>query len=191
MLYVKLGAWEPAFQNFSKTSRNWIDPSLYKHKMICPRNWNRFLSLYTVLYSQVLQYLLHIFKFSISSLFSAFQVLSSLCIFRVCFSFTFWNFPIFLDSGFFTYCFVYFQVFYIFDIFRSYYIFCILEFFVFSSLLCFSYLLYFKFPLPLPIGFLSQKYFIYLPICIKELTTVFPISVMLKDLWLLWWRIKS
>ena len=133
----------------------------------------------------------YIHRFSISSLFSAFQVLSSLCIFRVCFSFTFWNFPIFLDSGFFTYCFVYFQVFYIFDIFRSYYIFCILEFFVFSSLLCFSYLLYFKFPLPLPIGFLSQKYFIYLPICIKELTTVFPISVMLKDLWLLWWRIKS
>ena len=72
------------------------------------------------------------------------------------------RFYIFLNSQFFfTYIFVYFQVFYIFHIFRFYYIFYILKFSIFSLLLCFSCVLYFEFPLPSSIGFLSKKRFIY------------------------------
>ena len=113
-----------------------------------------------------------------------FQFFSSFCIFRVYFSSILWIFSFFLNSRFFTVILGYFQFFYIFHIFRFYYIFYILEFSRGSLLLCFSYVLYFEFPLPAPIGFLSRKCFMWQ--FLLPSWRMFLIPVMVKDWWFLW-----
>ena len=97
------------------------------------------MSLYIILYLQVLQHLFHIFK-----IFYIFFILSFLYIFMFCLAFTFSGFTFllyyavlfFFNSQFFNHIFVYFQVFCIFDIFKFYYIFYVLKFSIFSLLPC-------------------------------------------------------
>ena len=98
--------------------------------------------------------------------------------FILTFFYIFWFCPAFAFSGF--TLLLYYEAFYIFLILSvlpiSLYIFrfsissiyyqvliffYILKFSIFSLLLCFSCVLYFEFPLPLPIGFLSTKCFIF------------------------------
>ena len=149
-------------ENFGliKNKSQLYGPLLYELNMIGPQSWNKpiFIIVYRFMF-QVLQYLLPIFKFSISSLFSVFSIFSGfvlllyfpglpfVCIMRFFISF---------NSQFFTYIFVYFQVSisFIFSGFTT--------FFIFSRFLYFLYfyalhVLYFEFPLPLLIGFLSRK----------------------------------
>ena len=78
----------------------------------------------------------------------------------------------FFNSQFFTYIFVYFQVYYIFYILK-----------VTILLLSFSYVLYFEFPIfPTSSYRLSVSKMFYLPVCIAEPANVFQILVMLlKD----------
>ena len=98
--------------------------------------------------------------------FYIFFILSFLYSFWFCLTFVFSRFTFllyyevfifFFKSQFCTYIFAYFWFFYLFHLFRFYYTFNILTFSIFSLLLCFSYVLYLEFPLPLAIGFLSRK----------------------------------
>ena len=84
-----------------------------------------------------------------------FQDLPSFCIFRLYCSSILWSFLFFLNSQFFTYIFVYFQVSYIFHIIRFYHLFYILYFLYFYAF----HMFYIS--LLLPIGFLPRKCFIY------------------------------